>query len=179
MWSVIPILWRSLRSLLFYSQAALPRLPAFVKVRANIYRPDCPFVSIWIMRSSIITAFVALLSLVSPVSASAPELSAYRLNPGDVLLISVWKDEDLRREVVVLPDGTISFPLAGFVTAAGLTPAELQAALAQRIEPFIPDARNVISVSVQQALGNKIYVIGLVNKPGEFPMTQPRPCCKR
>ena len=37
----------------------------------------------------------------------------YQLGPEDVLLISVWKDEHLTREVVVRPDGLISFPLVG------------------------------------------------------------------
>lgn len=103
--------------------------------------------------------------------AAAEEKGSYALNPGDVLEISVWKEQGLERQVLVLPDGMISFPLAGHLRAAGRTAEEVQAALVERIKPFIPDA--VITVSVQNAAGNKIYVIGQVNNPGEFSPTHP------
>ena len=62
----------------------------------------------------------------------------YRLNPGDVLEISVWKEEALQREVLVLPDGTLAFPLAGHVDAAGKTPSQIQGQVAARLGvPFL------------------------------------------
>jgi polysaccharide biosynthesis/export protein len=129
------------------------------------------------MRQHFLTAFVALLANIalsfSALPADAQKLPSYRLNAGDVLMISVWKEEDLQREVVILPDGTVSFPLAGHVNAAGLTPDELQKTLSQRIEQYIPDAADLVSVSVLQVNGNKVFVIGLVNKPGEFQIMQP------
>ena len=122
----------------------------------------------------IMLAFLANISAcVSSSAIGAVDTSSYRLNPGDVLLISVWKEPELTREVAVLPDGSISFPLAGHINAAGLTPEELQSELAKRIEKYIPDASELVSVSVKQASGNVVYVIGLVNKPGEFPVAQP------
>ncbi len=83
----------------------------------------------------------------------------------------MWKEQGLERQVLVLPDGMISFPLAGHLRAAGRTAEELQAALVEKIKPFIPDA--VITVSVQNVAGNKIYVIGQVNNPGEFSPAHP------
>ena len=97
--------------------------------------------------------------------------SAYLLNPGDELLISVWKEEDLRQEVLVLPDGTISFPLTGQVAAEGLTPRELEEAVANKLRHYIPDP--MVSVSVVRAAGHKIYVIGEVNSPGEYQPERP------
>src|SRR5512144_2243215 len=103
--------------------------------------------------------------LASPV-ASAQDVQPYTLNAGDVLAVSVWREDELRRELVVLPDGTISFPLAGTVTVAGLQPADVEALLSKRLAKYIPDA--VVSVSVTGASGYRVYVIGAVNKPGEF-----------
>ena len=108
---------------------------------------------------------VALLILWLPAPALAQE-GPYRLNPGDVLQVSVWKEEGLQRDVLVLPDGMISFPLAGHLMAAGRTAQEVQDALVERIKKYIPEP--VITVSVPSVAGNKIYVIGQVNRPGEF-----------
>lgn len=92
----------------------------------------------------------------------------YTLNPGDVLTISVWKEEGLEREVVVLPDGKIAFPLVGHIRAAGLTPETLQTEMAEKLSPYIPEP--VITVSVKQTAGNFVYVVGQVRQPGAFPI---------
>src|SRR5262245_59552359 len=94
---------------------------------------------------------------------AAPAIdSSYRLQPGDVVEISVWKEEDLSRQVLVRSDGGMSFPLVGDIAAAGLTPAELQAELLTRLTAFIPDA--TVSVAVQQINGNQVFVLGRVNR---------------
>src|SRR5690349_12763753 len=90
----------------------------------------------------------------------------YQIAPEDVLDISVWKEEGLSKSVVVRPDGGISFPLAGDVQAAGKTAQELQFEITRRLAKFI--AQPVVSVSVAKVAGNKIYVLGKVNKPGEY-----------
>ena len=84
----------------------------------------------------------------------------------DVLEISVWKEEGLKKEVLVRPDGGISFPLAGDMQAAGKTPRQLQQEITQRLEKFMSDP--VVSVAVLKVASNKIYVIGRVNKPGDY-----------
>ncbi len=95
----------------------------------------------------------------------------YKLNPGDVLEISVWKEEGMQRQVAVLPDGNIAFPLAGHVKAAGMTPEQLKTVLQKRLKNYFADP--VLTVSVLQVTGNKIYVIGQVRAPGEFPANRP------
>ena len=90
----------------------------------------------------------------------------YQLGPEDVLLISVWKDEHLTREVVVRPDGLISFPLVGDVPAEGRTVEELRLDLAKRLIKYIPAVN--ITVAVIKPLSYKVYVVGRVAKPGEF-----------
>lgn len=95
----------------------------------------------------------------------------YRLNPGDKLEISVWQEENLKQEVVVLPDGTISFPLVGHVPAAGKTTEDLARLLRERLNKFIPDSE--INVRMLDAEGNSIYVTGEVAHPGKFVMKGP------
>lgn len=95
----------------------------------------------------------------------------YRLNPGDKLEITVWEEEKLKQEVVVLPDGTISFPLVGHVTAAGKTTEDLVKLLRERLNQFIPDSE--INVRLLAAEGNVIYVTGEVAHPGAFVMKGP------
>ena len=116
------------------------------------------------MKRAIAVLFLCILSW--PVLAQD---ASYRLNPGDILDISVWKEEGMQRETLVLPDGMISFPLAGHLMAAGKTPREVQDSLVARIKEFIPDPQ--ITVTVQRTTGNRIYVVGQVNNPGEFPVS--------
>lgn len=90
----------------------------------------------------------------------------YTVNPGDTLTVSVWKEPDLSGPVLVRPDGTFSIPLAGQIDARDKTVTELQRTIAQRLQKYI--ANPVVTVSVQDVKGNKIYVIGQVTKPGDF-----------
>jgi polysaccharide export outer membrane protein len=95
---------------------------------------------------------------------------SYKIQPGDVLEVSVWKEESLLRQVLVRPDGGLSFPLVGDVQAAGKSVAELQTLMTERLTKYIPDP--VVTVSTQQLNGNKVYVIGKVSRPGEFVANQ-------
>jgi polysaccharide export outer membrane protein len=98
-------------------------------------------------------------------SRSFPE-AAYLLGPEDMIKISVWKDEQLTQEVVVRPDGMISFPLVGDVPAAGRTVEEVRLDLVKRLSKFVPNP--YVSVMAIKLHSYKIYVTGRVNKPGEF-----------
>lgn len=90
----------------------------------------------------------------------------YRIGSGDVLNISVWKDADLTRQVVVLPDGNINFPLAGEVAVEGLTVSELETLLVSKLKKYVSDP--ILTVSVHQTNSMMIYVIGQVRSPGRF-----------
>ena len=90
----------------------------------------------------------------------------YRLGAEDVMLISVWKDEQLTREVVVRPDGMFSFPLVGDCQAQDQTVEEIRSDLVKRLTKYIPNPN--VSVAVTKVLSYKIYVVGRVNKPGEY-----------
>ena len=106
----------------------------------------------------------------APVSSQVPgiDLSSYRVGPEDVLEISVWREDTLKKEVLVRPDGGMSYPLVGEVQAAGKTVHGIREEITKRLERFIPDA--LVSVAILKVGSQRIYVIGRVNKPGEFPI---------
>ena len=95
----------------------------------------------------------------------------YSLGPEDVLEISVWKDEALTKQVVVRPDGWLSFPLIGDVLAAGRTVEELRQEIKDRIKSFVPDAP--VTVMVLQVGSRKVFVVGKVAQPGVYVMGAP------
>ncbi|OEU67314.1 MAG: sugar transporter [Desulfovibrio sp. S3730MH75] len=87
----------------------------------------------------------------------------YRLGPEDIVEISVWGDKELVREVVVRPDGGLSFPLVGDLQAGGLTVEELREEVKKRIVEFVPDAP--VTVILRKVESPKVYVMGKVNNP--------------
>ena len=108
-----------------------------------------------------------VLIVVSVTASGAP----YTLNPGDVLSISVWNEEALQQEVMVLPDGTISFPLVGIIKVSSKTPAQVQELVKKKLSRVIPDPE--INVAVLSVGGNNIFIIGKVIEPGVVPLLQP------
>ncbi|MEM6639992.1 MAG: polysaccharide biosynthesis/export family protein [Pseudomonadota bacterium] len=116
----------------------------------------------------ILRRLLVLALLIGTGSIHAQDSADYRINPGDVLQVSVWNEEELNREVLVRPDGGISFPLAGDIAAAGRTAEQIQEAISARLDTYIPDA--VVTVAALAVNGNKIYVLGKVARPGEYVM---------
>jgi len=90
----------------------------------------------------------------------------YLIGPGDVLEISVWKNEALTKKVTVLPDGIISYPLIGEIRAEGKTVVKLRNEIISKIKRFVPDPD--ILVAVLQVNSVFVYVIGRVNRPGRL-----------
>ena len=124
------------------------------------------------MKSSYGWVFLLLCLLGRTAIADAAVVpDGYRLRAGDLLVVSVWKETELQSDVLIRPDGGISFALAGDVQAAGQTVSGLAETLQQRVREYIPDA--VVTVSVKTILGNQVFVIGKVNKPGGFVLTGP------
>jgi polysaccharide export outer membrane protein len=122
------------------------------------------------MAKSYALIFIALLTSLSLQITRAEEISStnsiYKIQPGDVLEVSVWQEENLQKQVLVRPDGGMSFPLAGDMQAAGKSVTEVQKLITERLTKYIPDP--VVTVSTLKLDGNKVYVIGKVARPGEF-----------
>jgi len=123
----------------------------------------------WVTQSVLALLFSTSLAIsATPKESSA--IPAYKIGPGDVLTVSVWKEEGLQQEVLIRPDGGMSFPLAGDIQAGGKSVSELSDMLVQKIKKYIPDP--VVTVAVRQIQNNKIYVVGKVNRPGEYVATR-------
>lgn len=106
------------------------------------------------------------ISLVLGAGPAVGQEAGYTVKPSDVLAISVWKEEALQGDVLVTPDGAFAFPLVGLVDARNKTVDQLQQVLTERLTRYISEP--VVTVAVREIRGNKIYVIGQVNKAGEF-----------
>jgi polysaccharide export outer membrane protein len=91
---------------------------------------------------------------------------SYKVGPGDVIEITVWRDENLSRELVVSPDSTISYPLIGDVYVANFSVSEIRRVVTQKLAEYVPDAS--VTVILKQINSLKVYVIGQVKNPGVF-----------
>ncbi|MEN5302361.1 MULTISPECIES: polysaccharide biosynthesis/export family protein [unclassified Pseudomonas] len=116
---------------------------------------------------SVLCALVAW----SGTAAADTTSSTYLLSPGDKVMISVWQEDTLRQETVVLPDGSITFPLAGRVDVAGLEATAVAKKIETALKPYL--AQPNVSVVVTSTAGNLVYVQGKVIKPGPVPMAGP------
>lgn len=110
--------------------------------------------------------FAALAVLLTCFTVSSSSADEYRIGPGDVLDISVWKNPDLTKQLAVLPDGMIHFPLLDGIKVEGMTVRDLKTVLVDSLKKYIPEPD--IFVSVVQVNSLMIYVIGKVNHPGRF-----------
>jgi polysaccharide export outer membrane protein len=95
----------------------------------------------------------------------------YVIGPGDVLVITFWREKDLSGEAMVRPDGRISLPLINDVVAAGLTPEQLREGLMKEAQRFVEDTN--VTVIVKAINSRWIYVTGEVSKPGPYPLVGP------
>ncbi len=115
-----------------------------------------------------ITKIFIVAQLIMLAAASLSMALPYKIGPGDVLDISVWKNPDLTKQTVVLPDGTIHFPLVKEIMAKGLSVQELENQIIEKLEKYVP--KPVLTISIVQVNTMVLYVTGKVHKPGRFVM---------
>lgn len=121
----------------------------------------------------------ALVAVVLTLVAAGAALAqgSYSIQPGDTLRVEVLEDATLNRSVLVLPDGQISFPLAGTVRAGGLSVGQVERAIATRLAPNFANPPNVFVsvIGIPQRLEEPeeeadetfvVYVVGEVTSPG-------------
>ena len=102
----------------------------------------------------------------STFAISAESSAAYKLNQGDSILISVWGEDTLQKEVKVLPDGSVSFPLVGRIEVANSTAPEVEKRVTEKLKTYLSDPQ--VTVLVSNIEGNKFYIIGKVLRQGPF-----------
>jgi polysaccharide export outer membrane protein len=123
----------------------------------------------WLVVGSMLFAATILLAPSAHAQTNVID-NAYKIQPGDVLTVSVWKEVDLQAEILVRPDGGLSFPLAGDIQVQNQSVEQLQQLLTERLRKYIPDP--VVTVAVKLAAGSRIYIIGKVNRPGDYPLSR-------
>ncbi len=104
-----------------------------------------------------------------PAGVEAP--ADYVIGPDDVLTVVFWREKELSSEVAVRPDGKITLPLVNDIQAAGLTPEQLRDELTKAAEKFVEGP--TVTVVVKQINSRKVFVTGMVSKPGPYPLMGP------
>lgn len=124
----------------------------------------------------IITKIISALLILPLFAVAALAQDNYRIKPGDVVRVEVLEDSTLNRDAIVLPDGRISFPLAGSVKAGGRSVEEVRSEVISKLSPnFATEPTVFVSISqlaapVASSGGgtrtNTIYILGEVANPG-------------
>lgn len=96
----------------------------------------------------------------------------YIISEGDTIEISVWEWPDLKTDVIVRPDGKISFPLIGDIHASGLTLTQLDQVITDRLEDYIRYPE--VLVVFKGSGGKKVILLGEVGSPGVYTLTAGR-----
>ena len=105
-----------------------------------------------------------------PVPSPSSVSDEFVIGPGDVLAINVWKETEMSKVVPVRSDGRISLPLIGELQSGGLTPRQLEAEITKRLKDYV--AEPSVTVVVQEIHSQNINVLGMVTRPGSYPLTK-------
>ena len=90
----------------------------------------------------------------------------FLIGPEDVLVVTVWRNQELSKEVTVGPDGKISLPLLGDITAAGLTAQALSKVVSDKLVDFM--STPTVSVQVKEINSYHVFAVGEVGRPGKI-----------
>lgn len=101
----------------------------------------------------------------NPNAISAP----YLIGPNDLLNIFIWREPELTQDVVVMPDGRITFPMIGEIMAQGKTVSALKDIITERLKNFVTSPE--VTVIVRESRSRTIYIIGRVNQTGPYPLS--------
>ncbi len=102
-------------------------------------------------------------------TGAKPHDDTYIIGVDDLLAINVWKEPDISRSVPVRSDGKISLPLMGELQASGRTPHQLEVAITEKLKNYISEPE--VTVIVQETRSQKFNILGQVQRPGSYPLT--------
>lgn len=128
---------------------------------------------------AVLTLFVFMLGGCGPKASLPPNISemadtrsaaeTFVFGPGDRIFVRVHKHQDLDAEIVIAPDGTITFPLVGHIEIAGLSFVEAVAIIEAGIHEYYTGAS--VSINIITVNNQKVYVVGEVLMPGVLQIT--------
>jgi polysaccharide export outer membrane protein len=101
-------------------------------------------------------------------SSADPGTSHYQIGPTDILQIYVWKEPELTRDISVMPDGNITFPLIGEIQAEGKTVDELKKIITEKLGNYVTAPE--VTVIVVESRSRRVYTLGKLNRPGPYPL---------
>jgi len=102
-------------------------------------------------------------------SGTMPHDDSFVIGNDDLLAVNVWKEPDISRAIPVRSDGKISLPLVGEVQAAGRTPLNLEQDITEKLKNYIAEPE--VTVMVQQINSQRFNIMGQVNRPGSYVLT--------
>ena len=104
------------------------------------------------------------------IAQAKPEFGkdSYKIGPTDILQIYVWKEPELTRDIIVMPDGKITFPLIGEIQAQGRTVTDLKKTITAKLENYVTAPE--VTVIVNESRSRRIYTQGKLNRPGPYPL---------
>lgn len=101
-----------------------------------------------------------------PVAAAPAGMTGYRLGSGDEIKVTVYGEPDLSGNFVVDGEGEIAMSLIGQAPIANLTLTEASQSIEARLKDgYLRDPK----VTAELVKGRPYYILGEVNKPGEYP----------
>jgi polysaccharide biosynthesis/export protein len=103
-------------------------------------------------------------------NALPAQQAEYVVGADDILVVNVWKEAEISRSVLVRPDGKISLPLIGDLPATGRTPSQLRDDITEKLRTYLSDPE--VTVIVQETRSRKFNILGEVEHPGSYPLTQ-------
>ncbi|TWH45296.1 polysaccharide biosynthesis/export family protein [Sporomusa sp. KB1] len=117
------------------------------------------------MASTLRTLLMAIIVFITPIQLVTA--ADYHLAPGDILSIGVWGYEELQlKQVIVRPDGKVSFPLVGEMKVEGISTGDFTEGLMKKLSVYIKNPQ--VTVNVDKFHTTRIYVLGQVSKPGMY-----------
>ncbi len=118
-------------------------------------------------RLFVFVSLLIILFLANVIHAADVKAPDYVIGPNDALNIFVWREEALSRNITVMSDGKISFPLIGSIVAQGKTVAQLKDEISAELKKYIDTPEVTVIVN---ASSRRVYTIGNVTTPGPYPL---------
>lgn len=126
-----------------------------------------------LMNMKLLIAFTLLLACCNvDMAVAADKPAIYHLHQGDTVLVTVWGEDKLKQQVVVLPDSSITLPLAGRIEVGELSTPEVEQLIAVKLKKYLKQDP-VVTVVIISLEGNRAYVMGKVVKPGPLIISGP------
>ena len=126
--------------------------------------------ALWAQQAYKVTEAATANAAASTPPAAAGLQSTYRIGVGDVLHVSVWREDSLTQTVVVRTDGKITLPLVSEISVLGKTPLAVQQMLTESYAEFV--SRPEVTVTVAEVNSQVVYILGEVQRPGAYPFVQ-------